>query len=214
MDIQLPGTDGLQATALLKQDQATRAILVIALTALAMKGDAERILAAGCDGYSTPSRDALPGVPADRDDPPRRRRRAIGGAMTQSCILVVDDERDNRDLVAIILNHAGFLVLTAASGEEALALLAERRPDLILLDVMMPGMDGHQVAARIRGDASTRGIPIIMVTALEDRESQLLGLTPGVATEDSLRKPFRRAELCERVRQQLALAAHRDDPSR
>jgi PAS domain S-box-containing protein len=98
------------------------------------------------------------------------------------------------------------LLQTAASGEEALTLVAQQPPDLILLDVMMPGMDGYQVAAHIKGNAATKNIPVIMVTALEDRNSRLRGL--GAGAEEFLTKPVDRVELCARVKNLLRLKAY------
>src|SRR6185436_18952908 len=88
-------------------------------------------------------------------------------------VLIVDDERSNRDLLEIMLAGEDLVVQCAASGEEALTLVAEWSPDLVLLDVMMPGMDGYQVAARIKNSSSTSNIPVIMVTALDDRKSRM-----------------------------------------
>jgi PAS domain S-box-containing protein len=96
--------------------------------------------------------------------------------------------------------------VTAGSGEEALAAVAERPPDLILLDIMMAGMDGYQVAARLKSDSATKNIPIIMVTALDDRNARMLGLNAGA--EDFLTKPVDRAELSVRVRNLLRLKAY------
>jgi len=123
-------------------------------------------------------------------------------------ILIVDDERPNRELLKVMLTPEGFLPLTAASGEDALAMVAQQPPDLILLDIMMPGMDGYQVAAKLKGDLSTRNIPVIMVTALDDRNARMLGLSAGA--EDFLTKPVDRAELCVRVRNLLRLKAFGD----
>src|SRR4029450_9396463 len=83
-------------------------------------------------------------------------------------ILIVDDERHNRTLLEVMLTPEGFVLQAAASGEEALAIVAQHAPDLVLLDVMMPAMDGYEVTARIKADSATRNIPIIMVTALDD----------------------------------------------
>ena len=118
-------------------------------------------------------------------------------------ILIVDDERPNRQLLEIMLTPEGFLLLTAASGEEALAMVALQAPDLILLDVMMPRMDGYEVAARIKGDAATKNIPVIMVTGLDDHNTRMLVL--GAGAEDFLAKPVDRAELCVRVKNLLRL---------
>jgi CheY-like chemotaxis protein len=124
-------------------------------------------------------------------------------------ILIVDDERSNRQLLEVMLTPEGFLIELASSGEEALVLVAQRPPDLILLDVMMPGLDGYQVTAKLKGDAATKHIPIIMVTALHDRDARLRGLNVGA--EDFLAKPVDRAELAVRVRNLLRLKAYGDD---
>jgi diguanylate cyclase len=118
-------------------------------------------------------------------------------------ILIVDDERHNRRLLEVMLEPEGYLLTTAACGEDALALVAQQRPDLILLDVMMPGMDGYKVAGRIKGNVATRNTRIIMLTALDDHNSRTHGLRAGA--EDFLTKPVNRAELCARVRNLLRL---------
>jgi signal transduction histidine kinase/DNA-binding response OmpR family regulator len=125
-----------------------------------------------------------------------------------ACVLIVDDERANRDLLKVMLAPEGFLLLTASSGEEALALLAHQPPDLILLDVMMPGMDGYEVAGKIKGNPDTSSVPIIMVTAMDDHKARLLGLNAGV--EDFLTKPVDRAELRLRVKNLLKLKMYGD----
>ena len=104
-----------------------------------------------------------------------------------SRILIVDDELHNRQLLEVMLAPEGFRLLSVASGEEALALVASEPPDLILLDIMMPGMDGYEVTARIKGSLSGRNIPVILITALDDRQSRMLGLKAGA--EDFLTKP-------------------------
>jgi PAS domain S-box-containing protein len=123
-------------------------------------------------------------------------------------ILIVDDDRLNRQLLGGMLTQEGFLLQTAASGAEALAMVAQQPPDLILLDVMMPDMDGYQVTGRIKGNPVTKNIPVIMVTALNDRNARLVGLMAGA--EDFLSKPVDRAELCVRVRNLLRLKAYGD----
>lgn len=123
-------------------------------------------------------------------------------------ILVVDDERTNRELLEVMLVAEGFDVVLADDGPRALAMVAEQRPDLILLDVMMPGMDGYEVAARIKRNSATSPIPIIMVTALDSRDARMLGL--GAGAEDFLTKPVDRGEVCLRVKNLLRLKAHGD----
>jgi PAS domain S-box-containing protein len=132
----------------------------------------------------------------------------LGVAAHPARILIVDDERHNRQLLEVMLAPEGFHLQTAASGEEALVMLAQRQPDLILLDIMMPGMDGYEVAGTIKGDPATKHIPVIMVTALGDRDARLLGLNAGA--EDFLTKPVDRAELCVRVKNLLRLKAYGD----
>lgn len=123
-------------------------------------------------------------------------------------VLIVDDERHNRQLLEVMLAPEGYLLQTAVNGEEALALVAKHPPDLILLDIMMPGMDGYEVAGMIKGDPATKHIPLIVITALDDRTARVRGLNAGA--EDFLTKPVDRAELCVRVRNLLRLKAYGD----
>src|SRR5439155_552484 len=111
-------------------------------------------------------------------------------------------------LLAVMLAPEGFVLATAASGEEALAMVAQQPPDLVLLDVLMPGIGGYEVAAKLKGSLATKNIPIIMVTAQDDRDAKLFGLSAGA--EDFLTKPLHRAELCMRVRNLLRLKAASD----
>jgi DNA-binding response OmpR family regulator len=134
---------------------------------------------------------------------------AVSIADRATCILVVDDEQDNRELLEIVLEWEGFRVLTAASGEEALATAAEQNLDMILLDVMMPGMSGYDVATKLRADFATKNVLIIMFTALTDSSSRKLGMSAGA--DDFLHKPLDRAELVLHVRK--LLDARRAHPS-
>jgi diguanylate cyclase (GGDEF)-like protein/PAS domain S-box-containing protein len=104
-----------------------------------------------------------------------------------------------------MLKPEGYLTVSAANGEEAIAAVAYAPPDLILLDIMMPGMDGYQVARILKGDPATANIPIVMVTAHSDRSARLAGLKAGA--EDFLTKPVDRGELWLRVRNLLRLKA-------
>jgi CheY-like chemotaxis protein len=113
-------------------------------------------------------------------------------------ILIVDDEPDNRELLQIVLNWDGFSTQTASSGEEALASAAEHPPDLMLLDLMMPGLDGCQVTTLLKQNLATRNIPVMIISAMSDRATRLRVLSAG-ATE-FISKPIDRSDLCERVR--------------
>lgn len=130
-------------------------------------------------------------------------------ALDVARILIVDDEPHNRQLLKVMLAAENVVLQTAVAGEEALALMAEHPPDLVLLDVMMPGMDGYEVAAAIKGNEATKSIPIIMLTALDDRDARMRGLNAGA--EDFLSKPVDRAELLVRVRNLLRLKAAIDE---
>ena len=123
--------------------------------------------------------------------------------MNAATILIVDDEIVNRKLLEVLLQTEGHLTLCAGSGAEALTLIAQRAPDLILLDIMMPDMDGYQVASILKADPATANIPIIMVTAHTDPSTRLAGLNAGA--EEFLTKPVDRIELWLRVRNLLRL---------
>jgi CheY-like chemotaxis protein len=107
-------------------------------------------------------------------------------------VLIVDDELQSRKLLELLLQPEGYRTVTAATGKEALASIKAKQPDLILLDAMMPGMDGHQVAKILKASAETSNIPIIMVTAETGQDVLLDGLRAGV--EEFLTKPVNRAE--------------------
>jgi len=129
-------------------------------------------------------------------------------AARRARILVVDDEQLERKLLELMLAPEGYDLLTAVSGEEAVAIVARRPPDLILLDVRMPGMDGFQVVAQLKSNVATKNIPVIMVTSLNERSATMLGLNAGA--EDFLSKPIDRAELCARVKNLLRLKEYAD----
>jgi putative two-component system response regulator len=123
-------------------------------------------------------------------------------------ILIVDDEARNLRLMESLLKTEGYRTETSTSGEHALAAVAHSKPDLILLDVMMPGMSGFEVAGKLKVDEDTKSVPIIMVTSLDDRESKLTALNMGA--EEFITKPVDRAELWVRVRNLLRLKEYND----
>ncbi len=113
-------------------------------------------------------------------------------------ILVVDDHPSSRMMAVALLSVEGYDVVEAESGVAALAQLQETNLDLILLDVMMPGMDGYEVCRRLKEDEHTRLTPVIFITALDDRRSRLRGIEAG--GDDFLTKPFDQLELSARVK--------------
>jgi putative two-component system response regulator len=124
-------------------------------------------------------------------------------------VLIVDDTPDNIHVLMETLK-GDFAIVAAINGEKALSMaLAEPRPDLILLDVMMPGIDGYEVCARLKADVRTAPIPVIFITALSDEEDEARGLSLGAV--DYITKPFRPGLVKARVRNHLQLKRYRDN---
>jgi PAS domain S-box-containing protein len=125
-----------------------------------------------------------------------------------SVILVVDDHSQNVDLLEAHLAPQGYIVVKAVNGEEALGKLSDNPIDLILLDVMMPGLNGFEVTVKIRQEPLYRQLPIILVTSLRDTEDRLKGIEAGC--DDFLSKPVDKMELLARVRSLLKVKAYND----
>jgi CheY-like chemotaxis protein len=122
--------------------------------------------------------------------------------MEMAKILIAEDERDIRDLITFTLGFAGFEVVAAANGEEAVNLARQEFPDLILMDVRMPRMTGYEACAIMKADAKLKDIPVIFLSAKgQDSEIQT-GLQAGAA--DYLLKPFAPDQLTERIQTVLA----------
>jgi len=127
-------------------------------------------------------------------------------------ILVVDDTPLNIKLLADLLLARGYEVATAASGEDALAQLAVGLPDLVLLDVMMPGLSGYDVCRKIRGDPRSALLPVVLVTSLDPQQERIKGIEAGA--DDFLTKPINAPELVARVRSLLRIKALHDEVER
>lgn len=123
-------------------------------------------------------------------------------------ILSVDDEQDVTDLVQFNLTRAGYNVVTADCGQDALRAVELHHPDLILLDLMLPDIDGFGVCEILRRDPATASIPIVILTAWATTDARSLGLELGAL--DYLTKPFSPRELTERVRRLLSLRQSAD----
>lgn len=121
--------------------------------------------------------------------------------MAKPTILVVDDEEDIRELVELNLRREGYNVLTCETGEQALAQATRNGPDLVVLDLMLPGMDGLDVCKRLKGDPATRKMPVVMLTAKGEEADIVAGLELGA--DDYVTKPFSGKVLVARVRRLL-----------
>ena len=121
--------------------------------------------------------------------------------MKKPKIVVIEDEVDILEVINYNLSKEGFDVCSALDGEEGLALIKKEVPDLVLLDLMLPGLDGIEICRKLKTDYSTRSIPIIMVTAKGEESDIVLGL--GMGADDYMVKPFRPRELMARIRSVL-----------
>jgi two-component system phosphate regulon response regulator PhoB len=134
-----------------------------------------------------------------------------GVDMSEATILIVEDEKDIRELLAYSLGKEGFTVVEADSGAAAIRLIDMKRPDLVILDLMLPGMDGLSVCKRMQRDASMAEIPVIMLTAKGEEVDRIVGLELGAA--DYIVKPFSLREVALRVRAVLRRGGARAQPS-
>jgi len=124
-------------------------------------------------------------------------------------ILVVDDNVDNAEIISTRLRYRGYSIVEAGTGEAAIAQVREQPPDLVLLDIMLPDIDGFEVSRRIKGDPELPFIPIILVTARDSTEDKLLGFEAGA--DDYLTKPINFSELEARVRSMLRIKRLQDE---
>ncbi len=207
MDIQLPGMDGLSATRRIKNQPDIQDIPIVALTSHAMEGDEQKAIAAGCDAYITkPIRrmafleiiDQYLGQTESKPKKPSLKKNRH-----QDRILIVDDEPLNIKLIAGKLHAENYEILTALSGKKALKIIDEHRPDIILLDIMMPDMNGYEVTRRLKSNPKTAHIPIILVTALNQPEHKQMGMKAGA--DEFLNKPVNTLELLARVKSLIRL---------
>ncbi|WP_320044435.1 response regulator [uncultured Desulfobacter sp.] len=219
MDIQLPGMDGLSATRQIKAIEEMKDIPVLALTAYAMKGDKKRVIEAGCAGYITKPIDTrefmniiegyIPGSPPEipksqayshneENQPPIEEV-----TFFKHNILIVDDDPLNVKLLKAKLTSDAFSTIEAYNGQECLDIVGKDPPDIILLDLMMPGIDGFEVTKILKANEKTKSIPIIHITALDSHEDKAKALAVGA--DEFLNKPINTKELMMRVRSLLRL---------
>ena len=202
MDIALPGMDGLTLTRKLKAEERTRGIRIVALTAFAMKGDDQKALDAGCDGYIT--------KPIDTRTLPDQVAGFLARASGQSrrsClkILVIEDHAEDLKLADLVLSTDGHDVSTAEAAEQAFAAIKEDRPQLILLDLDLPGMDGLTLVRQLKADPDTRDIHVVAVTCYAEQYPKVAALAAGC--DAYLLKPINTRELASQL---IAVAEGRD----
>ena len=186
MDMSLPGLDGWEATRLLKADPDVKKTPIIGLSAHAMSSDRDRAIQVGCDDYDTKPVEinrllskiekwlsTLPSVapavaaspvaappvsePMELTEPPE--------PTASGTVLIVEDNEMNRDMLSRRLERRGYKVVIAIDGEQGVAAAKAEKPDIILMDMSLPGLNGWEATKLIRADAGTQGIPIIALTA-------------------------------------------------
>ena len=222
VDLLLPKLDGWAVTRALREEPWAKKIPIIAVSALAMEADRERAREAGCDAFVT-----KPYAPAELRavlgryfEPgtapkvaPRPAAVVAPGAVDPTerlgRVLVVDDEPANVELIVRRLSGNGYETITAANGHDAIAAAIKEQPDLILMDVMMPGLDGWQATRLLKGDPKTANIPVVFVTARDRPEDVAAGFEAGGIMY--VNKPVEPIELFARVRQAIYMKRLQDD---
>jgi two-component system cell cycle response regulator len=205
--------DGLAAISILKANDAVKKIPIVALTSYAMKEDRQKFFGAGFDGYLAKPIDTRSFLETVKTFlSPDLSRCAQVQADTREIqrwkILMVDDDPKSLRLYEAILGDKSYDLIKAITGREALELAAAHLPDLILLDIILPDIDGLEVTRRIKKDAATKNIPIILITSLDGSETQAAGTESGA--EELLNKPVRPLELSARVKSMIRLRQYRD----
>jgi len=212
MDIQLPDMDGLTATRIIKQDPATRDIPVVAITAYAMQGDEKKALDAGCAGHITKpieTKSFLKKLSTyiDQDDTEYSENK-LHIRDQRHKILIADDEPLNVKLLEANLSREDYSVIHAYGGQEALEKVETELPDIILLDIMMPGIDGYEVTRRLKSSTKTRDIPIILITSLTGSDDKAKGMEAGA--DEFLNKPVNTTELPVRIKSLIRLKEYQE----
>jgi two-component system sensor histidine kinase/response regulator len=123
--------------------------------------------------------------------------------MNRHTVLIVDDDEKNIKLLKVMLQKENYDLVSAGSGEEALRITADRSPDIILLDIMMPGMDGFEVCRRLKANAETKVVPVLIITALAEKQDRVKAMEAGA--DDFLNKPIEKTELVVRVKSLLRI---------
>jgi diguanylate cyclase (GGDEF)-like protein/PAS domain S-box-containing protein len=209
-DVHLPKLDGYGVVAALKGDPAVRHIPALAVTALAMVGDREKLLEAGFDGYI--------GKPIEPDSFVTQIESFLHGAMSTptkndiATILIVDDHVLNREFLMTLLGYGGHRLLEAADGTEGLKMVLAERPDLVISDILMPNMDGYEFVTLLNGNPDTADVPVIFYTATY-REREAVALAQSCGVRWVLPKPSDPEVILRTVQEALGRAVVEVDPA-
>jgi CheY-like chemotaxis protein len=221
VDLLLPKLDGWSVTRAIREELWAKEIPIIAVSALAMEADRARARDAGCDDFVTKPyapaelRSVLNRYFADGSAPKIATRQVdlpasgIEPSERLGRVLVVDDEPANVELIVRRLSGNGYETLTASNGHDAIAVATKEQPDLILMDIMMPGLDGWQATRLLKGDPKTANIPVVFVTARDRPEDVAAGFEAGGMMY--VNKPVEPVELFARVRQAIFMKRLQDD---
>jgi len=204
LDVMMPRKDGYSACAELKENDSTRAIPVLILTSL---GDQKSGLTAPAAVASGHGADAYLEKPVDPDTLAAKARELIEASEAEnkdaSHVLIIDDDTDFTQALKVVLAQAGYRISSAATGEEGLLAVRAQQPDLVILDVMLPGMDGFKVCRELKSDEKTKGIPVIILTAMADKMAEAdYGKAIAVThqADEYMEKPVEASELLKKVK--------------
>jgi len=196
LDIALPGMDGLTFARELRTDERTRDMVIIALTAFAMVGDEEKARASGCNGYITkPINTRTLAYQLERiwsETADALREKGLN-------ILIVEDDLLSMKLTKDVLTAAGHRVWSVDAGQPALRVITEQCPDLIIIDLILPDMDGHTLVRLIKGNPVTADIPLVAVTSYPEDFPRPVMLAEGF--DAYFIKPLNVAAFPENIRQ-------------
>jgi len=221
VDLLLPKLDGWAVTRAIREESWGAKIPIVAVSALAMEADRERAREAGCNDFIT-----KPYAPAElrvvlgryfadasAPRPPSRPVEPSPSGVTPAerlgRVLVVDDEAANVELIVRRLEGNGYETVTANNGHDAIAMALKEQPDLILMDIMMPGLDGWQATRLLKSDPKTANIPVVFVTARDRPEDVATGFEVGAVMY--VNKPVEPVELFARVRNAIFMKRLQDD---
>ena len=221
VDLLLPKLDGWSVTRAIREEPWAAEIPIVAVSALAMQADRERAREAGCNDFVTKpyapaelravlNRYFLDGsAPKVPTRPAELPASGIAPSERLGKVLVVDDEPANVELIVRRLSGNGYETLTANNGHDAIAVATKEQPDLILMDIMMPGLDGWQATKLLKGDPKTANIPVVFVTARDRPEDVAAGFEAGGMMY--VNKPVEPVELFARVRNAIYMKRLQDD---